>query len=893
MAGTVGVVNGVAMYTGDGINDGLYYINVGGIDFSNLRAQMKIEAIEGGTNTAGVALRFRRSDENNWWEFGHNDGDTSYVLRKMVAGVPETMAEPGITRAAGDLIRVEAYEEAIACYVNDTLVARVDDFDLKDNTNVGMRFSAGCVDSAVDNFYALLITDDIRTNLTYFMDYEVFVDWDNDGGLTIDDFEFTQNLDDYTTFGSIPPDLEISDTFFRTGTHSLHVTWTNWNLFQFDVAGHGFSQGGFGGNEYGNPTTPFQFDAGSRGFDDGFFAVSHSDTIPTLGDPVYVSPGLSRTLEDLVPGRTYDLNVWVYVPSFSSPITIDILGISGAVTSTLFNRWEKLVFHYEATATEHDLRIYSSEVNPGTPGVHDEAFVDEIQNLGAYEDITCYVIGNRDDITFREGRDQARSLASIAPGDVNLVLDNSTQIFSPDNPGGVLYQYLSPGKPMIIRATYNNQVVNLFQGFVDDYVLNPQREDLSVTMTCMDALQWLANTTLSTAIYPALQTGDAINLVLDAAGWPEAKRDIDQGASTIRWWWEEGTNGLQAVQDLVESEGLPAIAYVDGFGNFVFRGRHHRFQRGRSTGIQATIRNCVEFDEPNFSAPVTYDIGWKDIINQIDVDIDERNPIGYDEVWSTADDELTVISAFETYTLVVKPSDPFYGATTPSVEDGTLVLQTGSGTLNGVSISKDSGQATKLVITAGSTDVTLTKVSLKAFSVPVLRTRKVTDESTTSIAKFGPQANQNSNFPWTNVNDMKSIAQVILGQRADRLAVVYITLNNGHPIRISNIMNRQLSDRIHIVEMMQTFMNDDYYIEVLENSISSGATSHTLSIGCEKARDQLLTDEGEEPESIFTFDVAGQGFDDGFFSGSGSGFTSTDTLFILDSSRLDVDGLGY
>ncbi len=427
---------------------------------------------------------------------------------------------------------------------------------------------------------------------------------------------------------------------------------------------------------------------------------------------------------------------------------------------------------------------------------------------------------------------------------------------------------------------------------MDNYVLNPAREDLSVTMSCMDALQWLANTTLSTSIYPALQTGDAINVILDEAGWPAGKRDIDQGASTIRWWWEEGTNGLQAVQDLVESEGLPAIAYVDGFGNFVFRSRHHRFQRGRSTGVQTTFRNCVEFDEPNFSAPVTYDIGWKDIINQIDVDVDERAPIGYGEVWSTADEELTVIKGFETYSIVIKPSDPFYGATTPSVTDGTLVLQTGSGTIDTVAITKDSGQATRLTIKAGSSDVTLTKVSLKAFSVPVLRTKKIVQESTTSIAKYGPQANQNSNFPWTNINDMDSIAQVILGQRADRLAVVYITLNNGHPIRISNIMNRQLSDRVHLIEMMQTFMNDDYYIEVLENTISNNGAVHTLSIGCEKARDQLLTEEGELDLPAFTFDVTGQGFDDGYFTGGG-GFTSSTSLFILDTSQLDVDGLGY
>lgn len=890
MAGTIGVVNGVAMYTGDGINDANYYINVGGINFSNLRTQMRVVAVESGTNAAGVALRFRQSDESNYWEFGHDLTTTTYVLRKKVGGVFFTMAEPGVVKGDGDVIKVEAYEERINCYVNNTLVSTIQDTDLSENTNVGMRFSAACVDSAVDDFYALELLDDIRENLGTALEYEVFVDWDNDGGFAFGDFEIAENLEAWTTFGSNPPLIEQSQQYYRSGNYAMHVSWRNWNLFQFNVIGHGFSQGTFGGPEYENPQLPFKFAQSGQGFDDGYFAVSKDQAQPDTSDPVYVSPGVFRTIEDLIPGRSYDLIMWVYVPSFSDPVTIGVEGISGSTTSTLVNQWEKLVYTYEATDDTHNIRLYSSSTNPAN---NTDCWVDEVMNLGAYEDISCYVIMNRGDIDFREGRDQARSLASISPGDVSLELDNSTQIFSPDNNGGVLYQYLSPGKPMMIRATYNDNVVNLFHGFVDNYVLNPQREDLSVTMSCMDALQWLANTTLSTELYPSIQTGEAINAVLDVAGWPEDKRDIDQGATTVRWWWEEGTNGLEAIQNLVESEGLPANAFVDAYGNFVFRSRHHRFLLRNSKATQVTVRSCVEFDEPNFSAPVTYDIGWKDIINKIDIDVDERLPIPFDEVWTSPDDELVTVAANDTYTITAKPSDPFFNASIPSVADGTIVLQYGSGDITSVNIDKTSGQSATITIQAGGTDVVIKKISMKASSVPVFHTKKVVDENSSSVAKYGPQTNQNSDFKWTGINDMRSISTLILGQRSERLPVVFITLNNGNPVRISNILNRSLSDRIHLVEELQTFMNDDYFIEVLEHNISKSGTFHSLSIGCEKARDQLITgDEGIDVPT-FTFDDPTKGFNDGYFSKQVANFTSSDSLFILDQSLLDTDGLGY
>lgn len=889
--------------------DAIWYLDAGGIDFSNVSVQIEVTAVEAGTDTNGVAIRFRRSDESNWWEFGMNTGvDTSYVLRKTVAGDVFMVSQPGTVRSAGDVLRVETYEDRINCYVNEVLVATVSDTDLMNNEDVGLRFSSGCVDTEIDDFYAQQQLVDIRNFLTYYPEYQILVDWDNDGGLSLGDFEAAQSTvegeSDETgglfdgweaVVGSRPATLEITKEKAKSGTSSLKVSWTNFNLFQFDVTGHGFGQGQLGGDEFVNPPNSFKFNQAGQGFDQGVFATTRVEANPTL-----VSAQVSKTISKLVPGREYEIHAWVWVPTGSTAVGVQVADIAPIVYSTTNDQWEELVFPYTATATEHTIVFVSSDANPDTGEFF---YLDQVMNLGGNEDITCYVLNTRTSLNVSTGRDQARSLASFAPSEFEMEVDNSSQIFSPDNPGSLLAGYLAPGKPIVVRATYNNQTVGIFHGFIDNYTLNPDPENQSVTFTCIDGLQFLANATVSTEVYPSIQTGQAVNVILDAVGWPAEKRAVAPGASTIKWWSEEDTDGLSAIQALVESEGIPANAFVDSFGNFVFTSRHHRLLESRSLNSQITYRSCSEhFDEPNFSGPITYDIGWKDIINQVDVQITDRTLQELDEVWKSED--LLIIPAGDTKTIKIKASAPFYNAVMPTVgfenvldNDADIgkdiVLKTGSGSLTSIELTRTSGKSTDLILTAGASSVTIRKIRLRAFGVVENDSSlKVFQQDSTSVELYGKKG-VTTEFPWVNVNDMEAIAEIVLGQRSERLPVVYIKLNNGHPVRLSSLLNRRIQDRIHIEESLQTFMKDDYIVEVIEHEISDNGHSHVTTLGCEKAREQKQVEEGEAPPPTFTFDVDGLGFDQGYFIGGDEGFTFANSLFILDQSNLNEDGLGF
>lgn len=499
------------------------------------------------------------------------------------------------------------------------------------------------------------------------------------------------------------------------------------------------------------------------------------------------------------------------------------------------------------------------------------------------EDITNRVMRAGGSVKFAYGRDQARSLSAIRAGETAFLVNNESRDYYPDNASSPLYGNLRPGRPVLIRATFNAVTYDLFRGFLDGYELRPRGSGPStVAFTALDLLHKLGQAKLSTALHDSLQTGEAINVLLDEIGWPEDQRDIDQGATTLRWWWEEGTDGFTALKRIVDSEGPPAFAFVGTDGMFVFRDRHHRFQQAASTTVQATFRSTGS--EPLFSEPFGYNVGWKDLINQVVIEVDEREAQPTQSVWSTTTEY--VVKAGETLTLDVKPNDPFIGAINPIV--GTdVILRSGSGPT--VNISRNSGQSTQLTITAAN-DTVIQSIRVRAQPVPVVRKVRVVAENTESINKHGVRSDTEITPVWANVHDALAIGKVIVAQRGERLPVVSITVNNANDTRLTQVLARDLSDRIHITELSETGLDADFFIEKIEHEISEVGKKHTATFHCEKVWHNTTV-----TPNYFTFDKAGSGFNDGVFGEDG--MIQSDKIFILgntgDNGKLDIAGLGF
>lgn len=393
----------------------------------------------------------------------------------------------------------------------------------------------------------------------------------------------------------------------------------------------------------------------------------------------------------------------------------------------------------------------------------------------------------------------------------------------------------------------------LYRGKLDDYQILPDTLLTTAQLSALDALAQFSTVILSTPVYQGLRTGEAVAAVLDAIGWPADKRDLDLGATLIPFWWEEGTDAFTALGKILDSEGPTALATVSPSGDFVFQDRHHRILTDTSTTSQATFSDSG--DEPLFSAPLEYDIGWKSIINSVSFPVDQREIGGLAPIYTSED--MIHLAAGESTDVVIQADDPFVNAMVP-VEDVDYVLS--SGTIK-LGLTRTSGQSTTLRIVAVTTTV-IRGMQVRAMPVTVTSTVQVNAENSVSVARYGVRSYPND-APWCNANDAAAVAELVLLRWADRRPTVTITLRtgaNGDQTRMAQALGRDLSDRVTIVDA-RTGLDDDFYIEQIAHEIDGAGQFHTTSFGCEKA--------SLYPDTPFQFDVSGHGFDDGVFVESG------------------------
>lgn len=482
------------------------------------------------------------------------------------------------------------------------------------------------------------------------------------------------------------------------------------------------------------------------------------------------------------------------------------------------------------------------------------------------DDVTARTLDQRV-VTIRYGRDQTRSLSPMSSGQMSFELDNASRDYSPENASSPLAGNLIPARPVRYQATHNSIVYTMFHGSLDDYEVQPQER--VVRCTALDPLAKLKGSTIDTALHASVTTGEAIGHILDAIGWPTADRDLDRGVTTIRWWWEAGTDAFQAMERVLNSEGPPALLTVGADGKIVFRDRHHRLTRSASLNSQATFRDGGA--DPVFSAFV-YDHGWRDVINSVVIDVDDRqvtsDPV---EVFST--DQLYNIASGDAIEISVVAQDPFLRATTPIAgTDFTLV----AGSVE-VSLSRTSGASTIISVRAIGGTATIDGMRLRAYSVPIAATLKVTGVNQDSITKYG-QRSYTQDAPWVGVHDARAVADVILAHRSERLPIVTITMDGGdNDTCLTQQLARDLSDRATIIED-ETGLNADFYVEQIEHSISDSGGRLVTAFGCEKA--------AIKPTNPFTFGVSGKGFDQGAFDITG--LDDSATMF-----RFDTSGQGF
>lgn len=300
-----------------------------------------------------------------------------------------------------------------------------------------------------------------------------------------------------------------------------------------------------------------------------------------------VGKSATKTLTGLTIGVSYTVFGWAYVPNGARHVKLTCSSFELETQTNVNNEWIYLETSFTAAATSKVIEIWTVTTG-GT--IVDGPYIDNFGYKVNGEDVTCLVLGDRGSISTFEGRDFARALSAIRTAESGFDMRNTNQQFSPGNPASVLHTRPATNAPLQIRAQFEGRLYILYNGFIDDFILNFEQVDFStVSISAFDVLGKLSATDVSTGLYQSVRTGQAIGYILDEIGWPAAKRKLDYGATVIDWWWVEETNALDAVKQLLNAEGLPSIAYVDDVGDFVFKDRHHRYLDASSTTVIANF----------------------------------------------------------------------------------------------------------------------------------------------------------------------------------------------------------------------------------------------------------------------------------------------------------------
>lgn len=448
-------------------------------------------------------------------------------------------------------------------------------------------------------------------------------------------------------------------------------------------------------------------------------------------------------------------------------------------------------------------------------------------------------------VSVEYGRDQSTALAPTVSGRGSFTLDNVDKRFSPRNTSSPLFGNIKPARPVKITRTlvaaedpYADEYTDfygvsettekvLFIGHTDDSPINPDVDAKTVSLSLVDSLADFRGQTISTALYGGLRTGEAIDIILDECGWT-GSRDLDTGATVIPWWWEDGTDALDALEKLVRCEGPPALLTIGVDGGIVFKDRHHRLVDTGSITSQDTWNSVPGLGEPIMLRPgFTYDEAWRNIINTGLTSVDVRTPAKLDAVW-TLDSPLG-FTASQTQTFIAATSDPFMNAVAPAVNTDYTII---SGSISSITLSRTSGASTTITVTAGGGGAQISSLQLRAQLVQTVYTMQVAASDAGSIADYGSRSFP-GDLPFCNQYDAQAVLDTAVELRSEPLPVINTKFMIGgfNTTRAAATLSRDLSDRVTVVEP-ETVLNDDFYIESIAHDFT-GQHDHTITFGLE------------------------------------------------------------
>ena len=184
-------------------------------------------------------------------------------------------------------------------------------------------------------------------------------------------------------------------------------------------------------------------------------------------------------------------------------------------------------------------------------------------------------------IDYQRGRNF--ELDQFQSGTLTVVLATNDGKFSPEFTSGPYYGYLTPLRRVRVRAEWNGEAYNLWQGFVETW--EPQQneygKDLVTELRAADAFKMMRYAAISDS-YAADYTGNRIRSLLEPLQGVEVYTTSD-GTIVLTAETFDNADPLATAQDAAAAES--GFLYCDEIGRVRFDDRQYRVQNETSNRI--------------------------------------------------------------------------------------------------------------------------------------------------------------------------------------------------------------------------------------------------------------------------------------------------------------------
>lgn len=421
----------------------------------------------------------------------------------------------------------------------------------------------------------------------------------------------------------------------------------------------------------------------------------------------------------------------------------------------------------------------------------------------------------------KRGYDPSQQLHMPRAGVLSFEVDNDDGTLGP---GSTLRQ----GRPVRWRTTVSATTYQLFRGHLQRPAYKPVRAlRHNVAVPALSSLALLVGKRVSTALYENVTTGEAVGYLLDAAGWPAFSRQIDTGKAEMGWWWLDEEDAFTALIQLLVTEGEGAQLYETAEGVIVFKDRHAIWEDTASATVQRTFRSAPGSAEPVFDDPFEYDIGIRDVVNDVRREVVQRAATSVQDIWSLAGTTVA-LGASESRSFLARASsgDPFTGAVVPaSFTDYTLV----SGSVT-ASLSRTSGGNTVVTFTAGSGGAVFTDPTLRAQPVPVTSRSIVeqTYDGSASQAEYDVRTYPYSPRAEVSADEAGDWCNLVAFSLADGIEYARLTLSaEVHADRKTAALASELGERVRVIDA-ESSVDLTGWVEQVQHTLTAPNTLRTM-----------------------------------------------------------------